>query len=112
MIKETITFTFENETQQRRFHMILRRRLSDKETVTDWAASPTAKDVICLARKQGTAGGNDPADCDWPICGCDDYASHVMFSLHEQGWRSPAEVQEYARKTREQVVREFEADSK
>lgn len=25
----------------------------------------------CAAREQGTAGGNDPADCDWPWCGCD-----------------------------------------
>lgn len=25
----------------------------------------------CAARRQGTAGGNDPADCDWPHCGCD-----------------------------------------
>ena len=24
----------------------------------------------CAARAQGTAGGNDPADCDWPYCGC------------------------------------------
>ena len=33
-----------------------------------------------------------------------------MFSLHEQGWRSPDEVEAYARKTREQVIREFNAD--
>jgi hypothetical protein len=25
----------------------------------------------CAARRQGTAGGNDPADCDWPHCDCD-----------------------------------------
>ena len=25
----------------------------------------------CAALVQGTAGGNDPADCDWPHCGCD-----------------------------------------
>lgn len=33
----------------------------------------------CGARKQGTAGGNDPASCDWPACGCDAYASEVLF---------------------------------
>lgn len=39
----------------------------------------------CGARKQGTAGGNDPADCDWPVCGCDPYASKVIASLEERG---------------------------
>ena len=24
----------------------------------------------CAARRQGTGGGNDPADCGWPNCGC------------------------------------------
>lgn len=64
----------------------------------------------CVARSQGTAAGNDPADCDWPACGCDSYALHVLHSLHEQGWRSPDEVEEYAKKVRAQVVREYEAD--
>ncbi|MFM0165705.1 hypothetical protein PQR39_35415 [Paraburkholderia sediminicola] len=36
---------------------------------------------ICAARKQGTAGGNAPADCDWPGCGCDESANKVMESL-------------------------------
>lgn len=39
----------------------------------------------CAARKQGTAGGNDPADCNWPFCGCDPYASKVIESLQECG---------------------------
>lgn len=39
-------------------------------------AQPSADDAAqpmfeCAARRQGTAGGNDPADCDWPNCGCD-----------------------------------------
>lgn len=106
MIKETITFTFENDAQQRRFHDELkngRHRFVRPH-------HHEARDFGCAARRQGTAGGNDPAECDWPSCGCDDYAAHVMFSLHEQGWRSPDEVEAYARKTREQVIREFNAD--
>jgi hypothetical protein len=39
----------------------------------------------CGARAQGTAGGNDPADCDWPTCGCDPYATKVIDALIEQG---------------------------
>lgn len=30
-----------------------------------------AQEWRCAARAQGTAGGNDPANCDWPECGCD-----------------------------------------
>lgn len=39
----------------------------------------------CGALKQGTAGGNEPVDCDWPVCGCDPYASAVIEALHEIG---------------------------
>lgn len=39
----------------------------------------------CGARRQGTAGGNDPPDCNWPICGCDPYASKVISALDEMG---------------------------
>ncbi len=39
----------------------------------------------CAARKQGTAGGNEPADCDWPLCGCDPYANKVTAALDEAG---------------------------
>lgn len=39
----------------------------------------------CAALKQGTAGGNDPADCDWPMCGCDAHATEVIEALQESG---------------------------
>lgn len=39
----------------------------------------------CAARRSGTAGGNDPADCDWPHCGCDEHATKVLQSLEEEG---------------------------
>ena len=93
MIRETITFTFKSEAQQARFH----ERLE-------------AATFECAARAQGTAGGNDPADCDWPVCDCDPHAAKVIAALHESGWKSPDEVREYAKKTRAQVVREYEAD--
>ena len=68
MIRETITFSFEDEAQQRRFH--------EKLDAPAWQ---------CGARKQGTAGGNEPADCDWPVCGCDPYATKVIEALQESG---------------------------
>lgn len=39
----------------------------------------------CAARNQGTSGGNDPADCNWPICGCDPHADKVIAALQESG---------------------------
>ena len=39
----------------------------------------------CAARKQGTAGGHYPADCEWPTCGCDPYANKVIEALEESG---------------------------
>lgn len=39
----------------------------------------------CAARAQGTAGGNDPADCNWPVCGCDPAADRVIAALQESG---------------------------
>jgi hypothetical protein len=49
-------------------------------TYLNWGSSFT-----CAARRQGTAGGNDPVDCDWPVCGCDDHAMKVIESLEESG---------------------------
>lgn len=92
MIKETMTFTFDNADQQKRFHERLRGE--------PWS---------CAARNQGTAGGNDAADCDWPTCGCDSHATSVMIALHESGWLSPDEKNAYAIKVREQVLREVRA---
>lgn len=44
----------------------------------------------CKARQQGTAGGNDPVDCDWPVCGCDPKANEVIAALEESGALSAA----------------------
>ena len=74
MIKETITFNFQNEAQQRRFY----ERLNTAH-------------CKCPALAQGTAGGNDPADCNWPVCDCDPYAMKVIEALRESGWRSPCD---------------------
>lgn len=40
----------------------------------------------CKARMAGTAGGNDPQDCDWPRCGCDPYANKVIEGIEESGY--------------------------
>lgn len=37
MIKETITFTFENEAQRQAFHTTLKRRVLDKGLIQEWA---------------------------------------------------------------------------
>ena len=47
--------------------------------------SAAIKTWTCAARRQGTAGGNDPADCGWPTCGCDPYATKVIDALEESG---------------------------
>lgn len=44
----------------------------------------------CGALKQGTAGGNYPADCGWPECGCDPAANKVMEAMEEAGYRPPS----------------------
>ena len=31
-------------------------------------------------------GPNDPADCDYPFCGCSEEASSVIETLQECGW--------------------------
>jgi hypothetical protein len=49
-----------------------------------------ASSAVCAARSQGSAGGNDPADCDWPFCGCDPHADKVLAALQECGWSTPA----------------------
>lgn len=36
----------------------------------------------CAARKSVLP---EPADCDWPICGCDPYADKVIAALEEAG---------------------------
>lgn len=42
------------------------------------------KPWVCLARKQNTAH-HDPAECDWPVCGCDPFAEKVIAALEERG---------------------------
>lgn len=36
----------------------------------------------CVAQRQSLP---EPADCDWPVCGCDPHANKVIESLEEQG---------------------------
>jgi hypothetical protein len=48
----------------------------------------------CGALKQGTAGGNEPADCNWPVCGCDPYANKVMAALEEMALLLPGDLGE------------------
>lgn len=47
------------------------------------------KSFSCRARQSGTAGGNDPAECDWPYCGCDPAADRVFGAIQESGHYIP-----------------------
>lgn len=38
----------------------------------------------CAARR--SVGANDPQDCNWPLCGCDDHANKVIETLNESGF--------------------------
>lgn len=40
----------------------------------------------CMGRKQALP---EPADCNWPDCGCDPHATKVIEALVEQGWWCP-----------------------
>lgn len=40
---------------------------------------------FCKARAAGTAGGNDPQDCDWPWCCCDPVVGRILSAIQEQG---------------------------
>jgi len=46
----------------------------------------------CRALAQGTAGGIDPADCDWPHCGCDVPVTIVQEFRLPEGMRPPIRV--------------------
>lgn len=58
----------------------------DERTIEALASGePDPHGWRCAALRQGTAGGNDPVDCDWPTCGCDPYATKVIDALIESG---------------------------
>jgi hypothetical protein len=60
------------------------RTVSEGLGVTLVIVEPSVPAIECAARKQGTAGGNAPADCDWPGCDCDPEAGKVIEALLEQ----------------------------
>jgi Lar family restriction alleviation protein len=58
------------------------------QATSEWNKRPAEAHVkapgwTCAARQQGTAGGNDPMDCNWPLCGCDPHADKVVAALAE-----------------------------
>jgi hypothetical protein len=66
--------------------------LTAEESGQDWSLRLVAMSAEafrpvreCAARRQGTVGGNDPADCDWPWCGCDEHADKVLAAIQEEG---------------------------
>jgi hypothetical protein len=61
------------------------RAMDGEEEVARMCLPAAVATFTCAARRQGSAGGNDPADCDWPTCGCDEHASKVIAALQESG---------------------------
>lgn len=51
-------------------------------------AQPIREAWECMGRKQAIP---EPAECNWPDCGCDPHATKVIESLCEQGWSGPQE---------------------
>lgn len=72
-----------------------RPALAEREAPPDLAPQPvgdlldvtvgTGKVWMCAARN-ADVGANDPQDCDWPFCGCDEHADKVIAALQECGW--------------------------
>lgn len=59
-----------------------------------WSRPPAV--FQCGARRSGSfqvPGGGDPQECDWPTCGCDDYAMKVIEALEESGFLKDRGVQ-------------------
>lgn len=57
MIRETITFSFENDQQRRAFMAVLRKRLSAKELVADW--KDVAMELAVLTEREACANVAD-----------------------------------------------------
>lgn len=56
----------------------------DFEALLRLARAATGLPVfVCAARRGGGDPAAMPADCDWPICGCDPYAGKVISALQE-----------------------------
>lgn len=51
--------------------------------------STMSNSFTCAARKSQLP---EPADCDWPHCGCDEHAARVLEALAEEGWRRPVDI--------------------
>ena len=61
----------------------------------------------CAARRQGTAGGNAPAECDWPACDCDPKTAKVIDALHDSHQLAMTQAQsDVLRERSEQCTRE------
>lgn len=59
--------------------------------IMDVTAGETAPNSDCLTPAAWECQGRkqalpEPADCNWPDCGCDPHATKVIESLLEQGW--------------------------
>ena len=50
------------------------------------AAAPPNDGFLCAAR-HGDVGANDPQDCNWPFCGCDQRADKVIEAIQESGFK-------------------------
>ena len=53
MIRETITFSFQDKQQQKAFHAVLKRRLGERDLVTGWdAVEPETEGTVAYHLEQ------------------------------------------------------------
>lgn len=55
-----------------------------RKALAEIDAALAAEGWTCAARKQALP---EPADCNWPVCGCDPHADKVIEALEEMGVR-------------------------
>jgi hypothetical protein len=64
-------------------HATVLSALKQARAALDGVSAAHTRSWECAARKSVLP---EPADCNWPDCGCDDHATKVIASLLEQGW--------------------------
>lgn len=59
--------------------------MADLPTLDDVLLAGTRMTNWKCGARQSNRGSDTPADCNWPVCGCDPYAGKVIEALQESG---------------------------
>lgn len=70
-----------------RYHVDLTRKdaIDAVKCITELRAQISDPVSFKCGARHANTGANDPAECDWPVCGCDPYATKVIEALQESG---------------------------